>query len=130
MRPMESRKLPVGPELDAAICREVFGLSQERVDRLTARGRLPRYSQDYGQAAKVHEHFWRLACSGQRREAVARYATVLGEMTSHPVHGILSVILIGSCPSNICDAALFAVRDRTANQGHDPLVEQRAAAAD
>lgn len=120
---MKLTRLPLGPKLDAAICREVFGVPEEKVRRLAERRRLPRYSRDYGQAAKVHEHFCSLASRGEEPKKVARYRAALDYMTGDPVQGLLSVIRVGSCPCNVCDAALFAVRGQEADQVHGALVE-------
>jgi hypothetical protein len=122
---MKLIQMPACRETDTIIAREVLGMSDEAVRRLLKCGRLPRYSRDYNAAALVNEHFWRLACRGERLAEVGRYkATLARFMRDEQRHGVIEVILVGSCPCSICTAALSAVQGMEADKAHGMLVEE------
>jgi hypothetical protein len=99
--------IPVGPELDAAVCKHVFGMSDEKIARLITTKRLPRYSRSYRRANALHHHFRMTGGDAYQRfdRELERYIPD----DVGPGRQWARAAIICSVPSTVCDAALRAV---------------------
>ena len=118
--------LKVGDELDAAVCREVFGMPEAKIARLKARGRLPRYSEGQSQKGVINAHFVCLGGADPTNRTVQRYNEAM-EFLARACPLMANKVNILTTPSLVCDMALFAVRHQEADDIGDLLVEDRAA---
>jgi hypothetical protein len=109
----EITKLPIGQQLDAEICRRAFGICEWRIRVLRLLHLLPRYSTSWAAATHVTSHFSGLPPDSVNLKRDNEWLSRLGTMNSRS--GIVGAVVIGSCPSNACDVALFAVLDQAAD---------------
>jgi hypothetical protein len=99
--------IELGQSLDTAVCKHVLGMSDEKIARLIATKRLPRYSTDYRQANALHHHFREVGGDMEAlfNEALGKYVPD-GVVASRKW---ATVSIVCSLPSSVCDAALAAV---------------------
>lgn len=104
---------PIGSLLDGEVCRRVFGLPEWKICFLRLFGLLPRYPTSWSAATRITPHFYGLPPESVLVLRYNEWLCRLGAMNSK--RGAIGAVVIGSCPSNVCDAALFAVLNEEAN---------------
>ena len=106
-----NRELPIGAELDAEVCRHVFRMPESEIEWLRSGGRLPPYSTSPAAALEVVQHFFRLSAEERQRPDVVRFGRFLARAAERPLddRDPIHVVVACTCPSIVCDAALFAI---------------------
>ncbi|SQI42745.1 Uncharacterised protein [Leminorella richardii] len=95
----------IGPELDAAICRKVFGMPEWKKAVLRKIRLLPRYSMKWDKALQVTNFFYEMDASDPRLKRYNQYMAGFGPTRK----GIAGNVIVWSCPSNVCQAAIYAL---------------------
>ena len=107
---MRQSIIPVGPELDAGIAKRIFGQSPRKIAALKLLRLLLRYSWSWSAAGRIIGHFYGL---GPDHAAVRRYNYWFTHYMKawNSKRGFVGTMVTGTCPSNVCEATLYAVRD-------------------
>ncbi|MBI1207457.1 MAG: hypothetical protein GC191_09250 [Azospirillum sp.] len=95
-----TEKIQIGPELDAAVARAVFGMSDEKIERLRKRGRLPKYSWNHQHSLRIVEHFWRRRARDNNDQQAERFCQWFQDNFEDSLqhNGLLSTMMITSMP--------------------------------
>lgn len=85
-------------------------MSERRIAKLKREGNLPQFSTSHEAARAITNKLYELAAHNADAVVVRRYNEFF-ERFGPSNKGFVGLVIIGCCPSNVCDAALFAFGD-------------------